>query len=93
MGDGAVLLYALVAAVVVGENQALVGYNLAGAVSAEYHHGILEARLVDAVHVLRLQAEALRFHLLVILANEVEQPHTLVGACRRRHNSKQQQRC
>ena len=82
-----VLLYALVAAMVIGENQSLIRYNLTGTIAAKHHYGILEARFIDAIHVLRLQAEALRLHLLVILANEVEQPHSLVGSRRGCRNS------
>ena len=74
-----VLLDLAVAAVMVGEEQAVARDHLTGAAGAEQHHGVLERRLVDAVHILRREAETVRLHVVDALGDQHRQPHPFVS--------------
>ena len=60
--DGTVLLDLAVAAVVIGDQQSLVGDQFAGAAAAEADDGIFQAGLVDGVEVLGGEPEPFGLH-------------------------------
>ena len=80
---GAEALDDAVAAVVVGQQQALRRNDFACAAASEMHDGILEGRMVDIVDV---RCRQLAAHLLhgfdVHLLEQREQPHAFVGRSR-----------
>ena len=69
----------VVAAVVVGEEEALVGDELAGAALVEEDDGVLEAGVVDVVDVLGGDVHAGLLHGCLVAAEEHGNPHALVG--------------
>ena len=70
-----------VAAVVVGNQQTLLGNHFTGAAAAELDDGILQGRMVDAVDLVRGQAAAEIGHgLSVHLLEQRQEPHALIGA-------------
>ena len=74
-----------ITAVMVGENQPLVGNDFSGAASAELDYRIFETGMVDVVNLLGGKFKPLRFHVLVCLFVDVhQQPHTLVRLQQRR---------
>ncbi len=78
--EGAEFLNLTVTAVVVGQQQALVGYHLAGAAAAKYYDGVFEARLIDAEELFGAEFEAHFVHGLdVELLEQGQQPHAFVG--------------
>ncbi len=79
MLDAAVALDLAVAAVVVRDEEAFAGDQLAGAAGAEQDDGVLQGGLVHAVDVLRRQAETLGLHVGYPLGNKRRQPHPFVG--------------
>ena len=83
---GAVAGDVVVAAVVVGEEEALVGDELAGAALVEEDDGILEAGVVDVIDVLGGDAHAGLLHGCLVAAQEHGNPHALVG-----HGGRQQE--
>ncbi len=80
-----------VAAVVVGEQEALVAHQLSGAAAAEQHHGVFQAGLVHAVDVFGRQLEALGLHVFNSLGNQGGQPHAFIGLGG--HCPKREKRC
>lgn len=67
---------------VVGEDEAIVGHNLARASASEDDDGVLDGAVVDAVDLLGREAAAFLLHDIdVVAAQEAENPHTLVGKC------------
>ena len=85
---GRMLLQLAIATVVVGAHQALFRDNLTcaempegSAGIAETHDGIFQAALVDAVDILGREFETGFLHVGIILANQRQKPHALVGAC------------
>ena len=87
----AVLLDLAVAAVVVRKQQAVARNHLARTAGAKEHHGVLERRLVDAVHVLGRQPETMGLHILDALGDQHRQPHSLVRT--QRLESGEQRKC
>ena len=70
-----------VAAVVVGDQQTLLGNHFTGAAAAELDDGVLQGRMVDTVDLVRSQAAAEVGHgLSVHLLEQRQEPHTLIGA-------------
>ena len=91
MLHAAVLLDLAVAAVVVREEQAVARDDLARAARAEQHDGVLERRLVHAVHILGRQAEAVGLHIVDALRDQRRQPHPLFRAQRLQQRSEREQ--
>ena len=90
--DAAELLYAAVAAVVVGQQQALVGHDLSGAASAELDYRVFERTLVYRIYLFRRQpAAGLLQGLGVHFLDKRQQPHPFVGAYRCRADQKRAQ--
>ena len=96
--DGGVLLQLAVAAVVVGGDKSLVADNLASAevpegsaLVAEADDGVLDAVLVNAVDVFGRELETGFLHVGIVLADEREEPHALVGAAGGRGQNQQGQ--
>ena len=75
----AMLLNVVIAAVVVGEQQAVVADNLARAAATEEHDGIFQAAVVDAINVVGSDAHAHLLHLFLVLLEEHRDPHPLSG--------------
>ena len=69
----------VVAAVVVGEEKALVGDKLAGATLVEEDDGIFETGVVDVVDVFGSDVHASLLHGSLVFAKEHGNPHTLVS--------------
>ena len=86
MFHGAVAGDVVVAAVVVGEEQALVGDELAGAALVEEDDGILQAGMVDVVDVLRGDVHAGFLHGGLVFAQKHGNPHAFI--C---HSERQQE--
>ena len=86
--DGAVAGDVVVAAVVVGEEEALVGDKLAGASLVEKDDGVFEAGVVDVVDVFSGDMHACFLHGSLVLAQKHGNPHALVGHSRgqQKHN-------
>ena len=85
--DGGVLLEFAVATVVVGGDKTFVGDDLTSAevpegaaFVAEADDGVLDAVLVDGIDVFRREFETGFLHVGIVLADEREEPHALVGA-------------
>ncbi len=78
--DGAVLHDVAVAAVVVGEQQALVADELACAASAEEDDGVFERGVVDVVDVAGRDAHTGALHGGFVALEEHGNPHAFVGA-------------
>ena len=69
------------AAMVIGQNQALVGDDLCGTKAAEVNDGIFEAALINAVNLLGGELHAHGLHIaLVECLQELGQPHSFAGA-------------
>ena len=79
--DGRVALDGVVAAVVVGEQQAFGRDEFACTAAVEEHHGVLHRGLVDRVDVFGRQAESFRAHVVDALGDEAREPHALVCQC------------
>ena len=75
----AVFLDVVVAAVVVGKQQALVADDLSRAAATKEHDGILEAAMVDAVNVLSGDLHAHLLHFLLVVLQQHGNPHALAG--------------
>ena len=78
MFNAAVLLDLAVSAVVVGEEQPLVGDQFSGAAGTEQDDGILEGGLVDAVDIFGGELEALGLHVGDALGDQGRQPHAFI---------------
>ena len=80
MLNGRELLNGRVSAMVIGENEAIVGDDLASAAAAEDDYGVFDGTVVDTVNLFGRQAAALLLHDVdVVLAEEAENPHALIG--------------
>ena len=96
--DGGVLLQFAIAAVVVGGDESFVGNNFTGAevpegtaFVAKADDCVLDAVLVDGIDVFGREFEAGFLHVGIVLADEREEPHALVGAAGGRSQNQQGQ--
>ena len=80
----AVLLDVVVAAVVVGKQQAVVADNLARAATSKEYNGIFETAVVDGIDVVGSDAHAHLLHLFLVILEEHRDPHALSGKGHRR---------
>ena len=80
----AVLLYGVVTAVVVGENQSFGGDDFAGATAAEDDYGVFHRGAVGVVDVVDIDEQTGLFQLFaVLLFEEGQEPHAFIGHGRR----------
>ena len=89
--DARMPLDVAVAAVVVGEQQALVRDELSGTTGSEKNDGILQGSLVDTVNVLGGKLETFGLHIGDTLRNKSRQPHAFIGLKRLNGSEKNQQ--
>ena len=79
---GAVCLNLVVAAMVVGQQQAFCRDDFACTASAKVDNGVFEAGLVYAVNIFCRELKAQLVHAVYFLSNEHGQPHAFVCPCR-----------
>ena len=73
-------LDAAVAAVMVGDKEALVTYHLSGAAATKVHDGILEGGFIDGVNLFRGKLAACRAEVFSVeLFEERQKPHAFIG--------------
>ena len=78
MLDAAVLLDAVIAAMVVGQEQSVRGDEFSGTASVKKDHGVFERCLIDAVDVFGLKPETFVLHVDDALLDKGRKPHSLV---------------
>ena len=79
--DGRMFLNGVVAAMVVGEQQAFGRDEFARTAAVEEHDGVLHRGLVDRVDVFGREAEAFCAHVVDAFGDQAREPHALVGQC------------
>ena len=75
----AVFLDVVVAAMVVGEQQALVADELARAAAAKEHDGVFQATVINTVNVVGSDAHAHLLHLFLVVLQQHGDPHAFAG--------------
>ncbi len=73
------LLNEAIAAVVVGDEQAIGGDEFAGAAAAKQHNAVFHAVMINTVNVVGSQFKAHFLHLRFIIIEEERDPHTFIG--------------
>jgi hypothetical protein len=75
----------------VGQEQSVRRYEFTGTAAPEQDDGVFEGSLVDAVDVLRGEAEAFGLHVADPLRDQGGKPHALVSACDRGQDTGKEQ--